>query len=89
MPFESLNILQAIETKLKTYREHGPAMPPRQWQQTPSCCAATQYSLNNTEIEIDNFDVNNVNEDETGDDILQQATTNLIAAATIAPLTTI
>ena len=63
-------------------------MPPRQWQQTPGCCAATQYSLNNTEFD-DNYDVNNLADDETGENLLQQATTNLIASATIAPLTTI
>lgn len=80
--------LQAIETKLKTYREQGPVMQPRQWQQTHSCCTATQYTLLNPEVD-EIYDVKNTDKEDDNGDILQQATTNLIAAATIAPLTTI
>lgn len=61
-------------------------MQPRQWQ-TLSCSAATQYSLLKPDVD-DNDDANNI--DTNGDNLLQQATNNLIAAtATIAPLTTI
>lgn len=71
-----------METKLKTYREQGSGIQPRQWQ--PLCCStATQYTLTASTLDDEEFN------DELKQQEHQETTTRFMATAkstlTLAP----